>query len=172
MAQSTLCDHTNVLPLPRLRLCLLLSLLLVPATASADITVFLGATPSPVNRGLSGAAAGFGLVIVGAEAEVTRWPAVTTSGTAGLTTWSANGLLQTPGGLSPVQLYATVGAGLYRETRGVTSRMSTALNTGGGLKVKVAGPIRLRLDYRMFRLQGSPQTPVMHRIYGGATLAF
>jgi hypothetical protein len=50
--------------------------------------------------------------------------------------------------------------------------MSTALNTGGGLKVKVAGPIRLRLDYRMFRLQGSPQTPVMHRIYGGATLAF
>ena len=138
----------------------------------ADVTVFLGATPSPVNRGLTGAAVGFGLVIVGAEAEMTRWPADTRSGTSGLTTWSANGLLQTPGGISPVQLYATVGAGLYRETTGLTSRMSTALNTGGGLKVKVAGPIRLRLDYRLFRLQGTPQTAVLHRVYGGASLAF
>lgn len=159
-------------PLPRVRVWLLLSLLLIPAPARADITVFLGATPSPVNRGLSGAAAGLGLVVVGAEAEVTRWPSVPASGTTSLTTWSANGLLQTPGGLSPVQLYATVGAGLYRETAGMTSRMSTAINTGGGLKVKVAGPIRLRLDYRMFRLQGAPQTAVMHRIYGGASLAF
>lgn len=172
MARSTLCDHTNVPALLRLRLCVLLSLLLVPATASADITAFLGATPSPVNRGLIGTAAGFGLVIVGAEAEITRWPAVTTSGTAGLTTWSANGLLQTPGSLSPVQVYVTAGAGLYRESKGMTTRMSTALNTGGGLKVKVAGPIRLRLDYRMFRLQGSPQTALMHRVYGGAALSF
>jgi opacity protein-like surface antigen len=147
-------------------------LLLVPDTASADITAFLGATPSPVNRGLTGAAVGFGLIIVGAEAEVSRWPAVSTADTAALTTWSANGLLQTPGGISPVQLYATAGAGLYRETTGTTSRMSTALNTGGGVKVKVAGPIRLRLDYRLFRLQGTPQTAVLHRIYGGATLAF
>lgn len=167
-----MCDHTNVPAVPRLRLGLLLSLLLVPAAAWADVTLFLGATPSPVNRGLTGAAVGFGLIVVGAEAEVTRWPSVSTSGTAGLTTWSANGLLQTPGGLSSVQLYATAGAGLYRETTGLTSRMSTALNTGGGLKVKVAGPIRLRLDYRMFRLQGSPQTAVLHRIYGGASLAF
>ena len=157
---------------PRLRLGLLLSLLLVPGIAAADITAFLGATPSPVNRGLTGAAVGIGLVVVGAEAEVTRWPTAPASGTAGLTTWSANGLLQTPGGLSPVQLYATVGAGLYSETIDRTSRLSTALNTGGGLKVKVAGPIRLRLDYRMFRLQGTPQTAVLHRVYGGASLAF
>ena len=31
------------------------------------------------------------------------------------------------------------------------------MNNGGGVKIKLAGPLRVRLDYRVFTLRGSPR---------------
>ena len=49
---------------------------------------------------------------------------------------------------------------------------STSVNVGGGAKIRLAGPLRLRLDYRVFRLQGSPRHDVYQRFYAGANLRF
>ena len=45
-------------------------------------------------------------------------------------------------------------------------------NVGGGIKLALAGPLRLRLDYRVFLFKGSffPESP--KRFYAGLALAF
>jgi hypothetical protein len=46
-------------------------------------------------------------------------------------------------------------------------------NVGGGAKIELIGPLRLRVDYRVFNLSGGDlvdSTP--QRIYVGANLAF
>jgi len=52
-------------------LCLAL-LLLIPSTASADFTAFLGSTTTPENRIMTGASVGAGLIIVAFEFEYAR----------------------------------------------------------------------------------------------------
>ena len=43
---------------------------------------------------------------------------------------------------------------------------------GGGAKIKLVGPLRVRLDYRVFNLQGTPRYETYHRFYVGANLRF
>jgi len=46
-------------------------------------------------------------------------------------------------------------------------------NTGGGAKINVIGPLRLRVDYRALKLRGEPlRDSVIHRWYAGVNLAF
>ena len=90
----------------------------------------------------------------------------------GLRTYSGNLLIQTPIEVSGVSLYGTAGLGAYRETLGDESETHAAVNLGGGAKIRLVGPLRVRLDYRVFRLQGSPRHETYHRFYAGANLAF
>jgi hypothetical protein len=83
-----------------------------------------------------------------------------------------NVLIQTPVAIARVQPYFTTGGGLYREVLGSRSETQAAVNTGGGVKVKLVGPLRVRVDYRLFKLRGEPLNPTVHRIYVGANLAF
>jgi hypothetical protein len=46
------------------------------------------------------------------------------------------------------------------------------INVGGGVKVSVAGPLRLRFDYRVFTLQGDPRHSKPQRFYAGVNLKF
>ena len=66
-----------------------------------------------------------------------------------------NGLVQTPKGIVPkVQLYATIGGGYYRMRFEALDIQETGFgtNVGGGAKIELVGPLRLRLDYRVFKL--------------------
>ena len=45
------------------------------------------------------------------------------------------------------------------------------LAVGGGAKIALAGPLKVRLDYRIFRLRGARQSNAQ-RLYGGLALAF
>jgi hypothetical protein len=143
-----------------------------PAGASADITAFLGVTPTPDTRLARGLAAGGGLVVVAFETELARIGEDTAAGRPSLTTVMGNVLLQTPVAIGGVQLYGTSGVGVYRERLGDTTETAVAGNVGGGVKIGVAGPLKLRLDYRLFRLRGAPIHAVYHRAYAGATLGF
>ena len=40
------------------------------------------------------------------------------------------------------------------------------------VKLALAGPLRLRLDYRVFRLNGNPLFKKVQRFYGGLSLSF
>ena len=87
-------------------------------------------------------------------------------------TYSGNVFVQTPVEVKGTQFYATAGAGGYQEYLGPLEETHASLNFGGGIKVRVLGPVRLRLDYRVFRLKGEPLYPTYQRFYAGANIAF
>jgi opacity protein-like surface antigen len=183
----------------------LMLLLFTSATARADLTAFLGlarvtATPALSTdtthefRTTKGLSVGFGLVIVGFEFE---W--ANTSGNddacgaardgndyrsfcaPSLTTGMGNLLLQTPHGVTPVQVYGTVGAGIYREHYDLSevasgipdeNQYGFGTNLGGGVKIDLVGPLRLRLDYRIFKLANDAFNDTPQRFYAGANLSF
>ena len=51
-------------------------------------------------------------------------------------------------------------------------RTFTLLDTGGGVKISLLGPVRVRLDYRVFSLQGDALHSAVQRVYAGLNLAF
>lgn len=146
--------------------------LLAPATARADVTAFLGVNPTPTNRVVRGISAGMGLLIVGFEFEYANTTEDLPENAPGLRTYMLNGLLQTPVPIGGVQFYATAGVGGYRETLDEDSETNVGMNVGGGLKMSLAGPLRLRLDYRVFTLQGDPRHSKPQRFYAGLNLKF
>jgi len=149
------------------------SLLLVTAsTASADITAFLGANSTPSARPVKGVSAGMGLVIVGFEFEYAHTNEDLPEGAPGLWTYMFNGLLQTPVPIGGMQFYGTAGGGAFHETLNERSETNFGINVGGGIKMALAGPLRLRFDYRVFTLQGSPLYSKPQRFYAGINLKF
>lgn len=160
---------------PRLLLAPLLAILIVtalPRAAAADATAFLGTTTTPANRSARGFALGFGLLIVGFEFEYSSTTEDPLSGAPSLRTGSFNGLLQTPFEIARMQFYATAGGGIFREVLGTAGETNFAVNTGGGVKISLFGPIRLRIDYRVFKLSGSPLYSHPQRLYAGLNLKF
>ncbi len=45
---------------------------------------------------------------------------------------------------------------MYRERLGTDEETAALLNTGGGIKINIAGPLRARVDYRVFQSEGKP----------------
>ena len=149
------------------------ALLLVTSTpAFADATVFLGSTMTPANRPAKGIAIGVGLLIVGFEFEFSSTDETLDEAAPSLRTGMGNVLLQTPFPVAGMQFYVTTGAGLYRERLGTRQETQAGFNTGGGAKITLLGPIRARVDYRVFQLRGEPLHDVVHRVYAGLNLAF
>jgi opacity protein-like surface antigen len=146
--------------------------LLAAAPAYADATVFIGANMTPANRAVRGGAIGTGLLILGFEFEYAFTPDDPTAQAPALTTGSANVLVQTPVPIFGFQPYATSGVGLYRETLALHQDTSVAFNTGGGVKVTLIGPLRVRVDYRVFKLGSGALNSPAHRIYAGLNLKF
>jgi hypothetical protein len=144
---------------------------LTPRPARADATVFLGTTTSPTHRTVKGFAAGVSLLVVGFEFEYASTTEDVTLAAPSLKTTSGNVFVQTFG-LPGFQLYATTGAGFYREHLGPDQETSFVLNNGGGVKLKLLGPLRARVDYRLFNLRGNPQHSKVQRVYAGLNLAF
>lgn len=150
----------------------LAALLLFPSVASADFTAFLGVNPTPSSRPVRGLAGGVGLLIVGFEFEYANTSEDRDEGAPRLRTFMFNGLVQTPIPIAGMQFYATAGGGAYRETLDAASETHVGINVGGGVKMTLVGPLRLRLDYRVFTLQGEPRHSKPQRFYAGVNLKF
>ena len=140
--------------------------------ARADITAFLGLSPTPERHFLRGFSGGLSLLIVGFEFEFSNLAEDDIDGLPGLKTYSGNVLVQTPIEIMGTQFYGTAGAGGYREMLGDFEEDNVAINLGGGVKIRLVGPLRVRLDYRVFRLQGSPLNATYQRFYAGGNIAF
>jgi len=152
------------------RLILLVSLLAIPAPAFADATAFLGWLNKPDARPARGFSAGIGLLVVGFEFEYMHAPEDLTKARPGLTTGMGNIIVQTP--LSGLQFYGTAGGGVFREKLGSTQETNFGTNIGGGVKFTLLGPVRARLDYRIFNLRGEAIHPTVQRFYAGVNLKF
>jgi hypothetical protein len=142
------------------------------APAWADVTAFIGANTTPANRQVRGGAFEFGIVVVGVELEYAFTPDDPAAGAPSLKTGTGNLLLQTPVAIFGFQPYFTTGGGFYQEELGLHSDTGFAFDTGGGVKVSLAGPLRLRVDYRIFKLGSSALYSPTHRIYAGLNLKF
>jgi opacity protein-like surface antigen len=147
-----------------------LLILCASAPARADVTLFLGANTTPANRAVRGGSVGIGLLIVGFEGEYAFTPDDPNAKAPSLTTGSGNVLLQAPFPIFGFQPYFTTGGGFYRETLDTHQDTSFALNTGGGVKVSLIGPLRLRVDYRVFKLGSGALYSPTHRVYAGLNL--
>jgi hypothetical protein len=140
--------------------------------ARADATLFVGATTTPEARMARGFSLGVGLLIVAFEGEYSNTSDKEEEGIPSLRTFSGNGLLQTPFMIAGFQPYFTIGGGVYRETLGTRSDTGFTGNIGGGVKIALAGPLRLRLDYRRFGLGSDALYAPAHRFYAGLNLRF
>ncbi len=146
------------------------------APARADLTAFIGANTTPANRQARGFAIGTGLAIVGFEFEFASTTDDPTVSAPSLKTGSGNLLLQTPGAFFGFQPYWTSGGGVYQEEL-ITPLLNHkdtgfSLNTGGGVKINLMGPVRLRVDYRVFRQGNGALYSTAHRVYTGINLKF
>jgi hypothetical protein len=142
------------------------------APASADITGFLGANTSPESRSVRGLALGSGILFLGFEFEYAAASADELQGAPSLKSGMGNVLLQTPFAIFRLQPYFTTGAGVYRERLGNREETGVGYNTGGGVKISLAGPLRLRLDYRVFTLGSDALYSPSQRFYAGLNLKF
>jgi hypothetical protein len=142
------------------------------APAFADLTAFIGANTTPESRMTRGFSAGLGVLLIGFEFEYANTADDVDEQLPGLKTYSGNLLLQTPFSIFRMQPYFTTGAGLYRERLGGDTDTGIAFNTGGGVKIDLAGPLRVRLDYRVLRLGSDALYSPAHRLYAGINLKF
>lgn len=158
----------------RLARALLAFALLVAAAspAYADATLFIGTTATPANRQVRGFAIGVGLLIVGFEFEYASTSEEIDDAAPGLRTGMGNVLFQTPFPVFGFQPYFTTGGGAYRETLETHQETHFGINSGGGVKITLLGPVRARVDYRVFNLRGEPLHGTVHRIYAGFNLNF
>ena len=151
---------------------LAMALIGVAAPASADITGFLGSNTTPASRPIKGVAFGSGILVLGFEFEYASTdqdvPKRAPSNKSGM----GNVLLQTPVAILRLQPYFTTGGGVYRERLESRQHTGFGLNTGGGVKISLAGPVRLRLDYRVFKLGSDALYSPTHRFYAGINLKF
>ena len=149
-----------------------LTLVAMPSIARADATAFLGRMSAGDDRSATrGFAVGVSLLVVGFEFEYASSSEDAAEATPSLRTTSGNVFVQTFG-LPGFQLYLTTGGGMYRERLGTDQETAFVLNNGGGIKVNLAGPLRARVDYRVFNLKGNPRHDTVQRIYAGLNLAF
>jgi hypothetical protein len=149
--------------------------------ARADLTAFVGLQGSPTTRTTWGGAVGSGVLIVGFEIEYAQAHATdecfasTAVCTPSMRTAMGNVLIQTPRGVIPrTQLYGTLGGGYFRERFESLDIQHTGLGTniGGGAKIDLSGPLRIRLDYRVFTLGGSAVYSHPQRVTVGLNVAF
>lgn len=165
--------------------------------ARADLTGFIGGSsqsqspgsvvssdPQRSFRTTTGLAVGFGLLIVGFELEWAHTGGDSVGENAcsdvkvtcapSLSTVMGNLLVQTPHGVLPLQLYGTVGAGGYRERYSPfdVNDYGFGTNVGGGAKINLVGPLRLRVDYRIFKLGNDSYHGTPQRFYAGANISF
>jgi hypothetical protein len=153
-------------------LVLTVALVAIASPAFADLTAFVGTATTPASRLGRGFAFGAGLLIIGFEFEYSDLREDTPNGAPSLRTGMGNVLVQTPFAIHGVQPYFTSGGGLFRERLGDVQETSFGANTGGGAKISLFGPLRARIDYRVFTLRGDPLFSTVHRFYVGANIKF
>lgn len=144
-------------------------LLALPGRADADVTFFLGFSPTPESRSTRGFAAGINMLLVGFEFDYSSTGEDRAAGAPSLRTGMLNGLLMTP---TKTQLYLTAGGGFFRESLAGESETSFGTNIGGGVKMPLLGPLQLRLDYRVYNLRGDARFKNPQRFYAGVNLSF
>jgi hypothetical protein len=165
---------------PSIRIALVGALILMsPVSARADGTVLVGLMTLDGPRPSIGVAFGYCPSVAGFEIEY-----LGTLGGESADHSSAGGivgnLIVQPMTIGNLQFFAVGGFGLWGETfaDGRGTGALSAKDIGGGVKIGIAGRLRLRLDYRLLLLgdpegaSGVPSTTRPQRFSAGLHLVF
>lgn len=151
--------------------CVALALLGGARSSSAvELSAFIsGASPGDTwTRGYGGTLSTTWFHVFALEAEAAHQPGNVPD--INLTSFTGSALLAPPiGFLTP---YGGIGFGAYRESIVNGSDTGTLKAYILGAKIKLAGVIVLRGEYRRFDLQSSAPIPLRHRISAGAGVVF
>ncbi len=141
---------SRLLPL----MCILLAASSRPALA--DATLFIGTTTTPSNRTTKGFAIGVGLLDRRLRVRVRVNDGRPLEGRAAAADrHGQRATCRRRSRLPGCSSTRRPAAGVYRETLGTTHQEThVGFNTGGGVKVSLLGPLKARLDYRVFKLRG------------------
>lgn len=150
----------------------IVGVLAAAAPAAADITGFVGVNTTPANRPVIGASVAASALVVGFEIEYARTTEDKTSLAPSLHTGMVNLFAQNPIPLAGLQFYVTLGGGIFREELGTASTTSVGGNVGVGTKIALVSHLKLRVDYRVFKLAGSPINSTPKRVYLGLSVGF
>ena len=142
-----------------------------------NVTAFAGVAMTPDPHAAIGVAVGVRPrpIPVSLEFEYSRSQSDPAAGVPAIVAFAGNLLVQLPVQPSRFQFYGTFGVGLYvQPLDNHSSEPNDARNFGGGVKVTLAGPLKLRMDYRAFRL--APIVGEYHsneqRLYAGIVAGF
>ena len=143
--------------------------------ARADATFLIGLhTPSAPSTTF-GAAIGHGAGLFGWEIELAS-SGKQTATHASVGSFCGNLVIQPPVRVGPADLYFIAGFGLYGEVGGnaLSTGPSTVADVGAGVKIPIAGAVKLRVDYRAFLGQASENDRAIHsqRVAAGLSLVF
>jgi hypothetical protein len=144
--------------------------------AHADLTGFAALT-APTPRGTVGGAFGRSNDWGGFELELAHTYLDSSTGAPTVVTYGVSFFKRFKSPSPRVTFYGLVGFGVYCETGGrANSGLGGNKNLGGGAHLRVAGPLKLRLDYRWFRLGtpdgGEPVSRNLQRLSAGLSVAF
>ena len=143
------------------------------APASADITGFLGANTTPDNR-----------PVKGVPSAPAFWSSASSSNMPPPIRMTPNGerrrsrpawatcCCRRRSPIFGLQPYFTTGGGVYRERLASTRHTGFGLNTGGGVKISLAGPMRLRSTTGCSNWEAARCYSPAHRFYAGINLKF
>ena len=122
---------------------------------------------------MKGFAVGLGLLIVAFEFEYATTSDDVAALAPALKTGMGNVLLQTPvADLRVSAVFHDRRRDLPRNARRARGNRVSARMSGGGVKMSLAGPLRLRVDYRVFKLGSGALNSPAHRVYAGLNLTF
>ena len=154
-------------------------LLATAAPARADATLFAGALSAGGGRSVVGGSIGLFAretrSVIGFEIDYTRTLGGARTTSPRISTFGGSLLVQVPIVDRRMNAYAAFGGTLYQEATPDDKSAGGAFNVGGGVKVTLAGPLKLRLDYRFFRVrfvEASTGSTHPQRVTIGLALAF
>jgi hypothetical protein len=126
--------------------------------ARADGSVLVGATIAGSARPTVAVSFGHCPSLVGFEIEYSSSLGSGTVASPIVGTITGNVIVQSKLTVRGLQFYGSGGIGLAGETTadGVGSGEVFTRDIGGGVKIGIAGPLRLRIDYRVFLLGDAP----------------
>ena len=147
------------------------------APAHADMTAFVGMTTFTSRKTVGGAFSRCRGAVC-PETEFAHTSEDATTGAPSISTFGVNLLVRFKSPAPRMNFYGTAGFGLYCEMGGRSTSGGGGghRNLGGGAQIVLAGPVTLRLDYRLLLLgqpdDGKPFERRPQRMSAGLSLRF
>jgi hypothetical protein len=142
--------------------------LAVPAQA-IEVTAFLSdARPSVWGTGVGATLTTTWVKLIALEAELARQPGLPVD--SSMTSFSATALLAPP--IGPITPFGGFAVGVFRQSRGTLRDNGTLKAFVLGAKLKIAGLVVIRAEYRAIDLSGEPPLGMDQRFSGGIGISF